>query len=430
MRRYLQLLLGLGLWTVAWGSFAQSPELSSDQSASATLSFSAALQLAEHQSPSLVAQAASIRAAQSSAIPAAALPDPKLIIGADNVPISGADRGNFNRDFMTMEKIGVMQDVPNGDKRHARADIAAAQVAKAQAEQQIERLKVRQATAIAWLDRLYLERRLALLSELDHENKMLDDSVRAQLSTGKGAAADALMPKLEAADLADRRDELLQAIAQAKAVLRRWIGDDAYLPLTGEAPVLTIDPQQLHAHLHRHPELAAFGSMTDLAQAEIREAEADKKSDWGIELNYQRRSALYSDMVSLQFTYDLPVFSSTRQTPRVEAKRHALEQLDAEQQAMLREHTAELESNLAQYTTLNQQLKRTQATRLPIAQQKVDLQMASYRAGRGDLNTVLIARREAIETRLREIELQSQQATLAAKLYFSYGENTLAENAQ
>lgn len=423
--RYCLRFLVLSIFSIGFWSLPLRADsfLASEQPAPAALSFTAALQQAEQQAPSLAAQAASINAARASAIPAAALPDPKLVVGADNVPISGTDRGNFSRDFMTMEKVGIMQDVPNGDKRQARADVAAAAVAKAEAEQQIERLKVRQGTAMAWLNRWYLERRLGVLAELDHENQLLGDTVHTQLSAGKGAAADALMPQQEAADLADRRDELLQAITQAKAALKRWIGDDAYLPLAGDPPVLAFDPSQLHQHLHHHPELAAYGPMTAMAEAEVRAAQAEKKSDWGVELDYQRRGPLYSDMVSLQFTFDLPVFSGTRQTPRIEAKQQALLQLDGERQAMYREHVAELENDLAQYTVLNQQLKRLQEVRLPLAQQKVELQLASYHTGKGDLAPVLAARREWIETRLRQFDLEGQQAALAAKLYLAYGEN-------
>jgi outer membrane protein, heavy metal efflux system len=50
--------------------------------------------------------------------------------------------------------------------------------------------------------------------------------------------------------------------------------------------------------------------------------------------------------------------------------------------------------------------------------------MAGYRSAQGELSSVLAARREWIETRLRQIELEGQQASLAAKLYFAYGDNT------
>ena len=42
--------------------------------------------------------------------------------------------------------------------------------------------------------------------------------------------------------------------------------------------------------------------------------------------------------------------------------------------------------------------------------------MASYQAGRGDLASVLGARREAVETRLRAIDLDAQRSALRIRL--------------
>ena len=46
----------------------------------------------------------------------------------------------------------------------------------------------------------------------------------------------------------------------------------------------------------------------------------------------------------------------------------------------------------------------------------VALALASYQAGRGDLGAVLAARREAVETRLRLIDLDTQGAALRVRL--------------
>lgn len=386
------------------------------------LSFNSALDLAEHTTPLLAAQNAKVAAAQAAAIPADALPDPKLAIGVDNLPISGADRGQLDSDFMTMQKIGVMQEFPAAAKRSARVAIATAVTERARAERNIARQQVRSATAQAWLQRFYLEQQVSLLAALQRENELLQHAVRAQLSSGKGAAADSLLPQQEALKLADRHDILQQQIDSAKATLQQWIGTDAYLPLQGSAPQFALDPATLQQHIHKHPELAAFGPKTAEAEAELLDAQAQKQSDWSVELDYQRRGPLYSDMVSLEFTYALPVSTATRQTPNIVAKQQALLQLDNERETMLREHAAELTADNGLYRALSQQLARLDDSRLPLAQQRIDLLMASYRAGQSDLASVIGARRELLEIKARRIELLSQQAQLAAKLHFSYEE--------
>lgn len=386
------------------------------------LSFITALELAEHQSPNLVANTAQINAAQSSAIQAGALPDPKLFIGIDNLPVTGEDRGHLNRDFMTMQKIGIMQEIPNADKRKAREAVASASIDVASAQRQITRLQVRRDTAIAWLNVYYIERKFALFDALDQENKILNDAVKAQIAGGRSPVVDAIMPRQETAQLADRRDDLASDLAKARATLRRFVGMAANEPLAGEPPVSLLDAEHLRQQLHQHPELQVFVAQTRKAEAEVHEADAMKRSDWGVELAYQKRAPQYSDMISVQFTFDLPIATARRQDPLIAAKQQELSRIEADREAMLRDHANQLENDLADYMTLRRQLERAEQTALPLAQQKVDLQMASYKAGKSDLTSLLAARRELIDQRIKIIEWQARHAVIAAQLHFAYGE--------
>jgi outer membrane protein TolC len=162
--------------------------------------------------------------------------------------------------------------------------------------------------------------------------------------------------------------------------------------------------------------------MTREAQAKVREAEAQKQSDWGWELDYQRRGRQFGDMVSVQFTFDLPLFPDSRQNPKIAAKHAELNQLEAEREALLREHSQQLEDDLAEYERLNRAMRRSQDSLLPLAKEKVALTMASYRAGKSDLAAVIAARRELIETRLKQIDFEEQRALTSARLYFAYGD--------
>ena len=103
-------------WSLAAGLAASVLAL---PSFAAALTLDEALRLAEYNAPSLAAQDAKIQAASSAAIPAGELPDPKLLAGMQNYPIGGPDRWSINDDFMTMQMVGVRQEMPNGDKRKA-----------------------------------------------------------------------------------------------------------------------------------------------------------------------------------------------------------------------------------------------------------------------------------------------------------------------
>jgi outer membrane protein, heavy metal efflux system len=385
------------------------------------LSFKEALAIATRSSPDIAVQTARVASARSSSKAAGALPDPKLVVGVDNLPVSGAEQGSLTRDFMTMRKVGIMQEIPNSGRRDAQEAEAAAAIEQAQVEQRVLTLSIRRDTALAWLARYYLERKSALLDELARENELFDQTVQARFSAGNGSPADVIEPKQEAAEIADRRDALAGDIAQSNSMLKRWVGAAAEEGLAGDPPTLTVDTGLLRGHVHEHPELAVFVPKTERAQAEVHEAEAAKRPDWGVELSYGRRGSDFSDMVSLEVIVGLPIFSGSRQDPLIAAKRQDLSRIESERDAMLRDHTQELEVTLSEYEVRTRQLARLREVRLPLARQKVDYQFASYSAGKGDLSAVLTTRRELIDERMTELELEGQREATLAKLYYFYG---------
>ncbi|SMQ23114.1 Outer membrane protein TolC [Pseudomonas helmanticensis] len=391
-------------------------------SLAATLTLDEALRLAENNAPSLAAQDAKIQATSSAAIPAGELPDPKLLAGLQNYPIGGPDRWSVNDDFMTMQMVGVRQEMPNSDKRKARIEVASAVVDRATAERRVERLNVRQSTALAWISSYSVERKDALFQDFYAENRLLADTVRAQIAGGRAQPADAVTPRQEAAQLAEQQDDLIRQRTQARAALKRWIGAAANQQPVGSLPQWPVDPAKLSHQLQHHPELAAYGPMSEEAQARIREAEAEKKSDWSWELDYQHRDRQFGDMLSVQFSWDLPLFPDSRQNPKIAARQAQLSQLEAEREALSREHTEQLESQLADYERLNRAVQRNAQSLVPLAREKVALSMASYRAGKGDVNALVVARRELIEARLKQVDVEEQQALTRARLYFAYGE--------
>ncbi len=388
------------------------------QPAAAGLSFERALTLAVTRAPQLDARRAAVEGAGSAQISASQLPDPRLAVGIDNLPITGADRYSTTRDFMTMKRIGYAQEVPNADKRKARGDAAEARTARERAALDAERLAVQRETALAWLARHFAERRLAGLDALERENTLLQDSIAARIAAGKALPAEALLVRQEALALADRRDELQLDVARSQATLRRWVGAAAEAPLQGDTPSLLPDPHHTLDTVDRHAELAGFAPMTAMAEAEVRELEASKKGDWGWEVSYAKRGPAFSDMVSVQFSFELPLWAGQRQDPQIAAKRKELERIAAEREDLRRRSIEEVEARLAEHDELNRKLARLSDAALPLAAQRVQLLLASYSAGRADLGLVLAARRDAAELQLRALELQAQRMSLRARLAY------------
>jgi len=375
------------------------------------LSLEQAVTVALARAPQTQAQAAAIEAAQAESIAAGRLPDPELVMGVDNLPATGADAWSFDRDFMTMRKVGVMQAFPNQRKRAAQRERAAATVAVVRSQARQTRLEVIQGTANAWVASHAAELVLERLRLLQPEVALQAQAARTALASGRGSTLEALTAQSEISELDDRMLEAQRAIQVARAELQRWIGEDAQRTLAA-APIFLELPrarETLLASLHRHASLLAFDAQRALVQSEIELARAEKRPDWSAELAYAKRGAVFSDMVSLEFRVGLPLFGEYRQDPLISARRANLVQLEAEREAQLRMHEAEVISALAEWDAASRRIHLYEAERLPLARQRSQAALTSFQAGRTDLAALLASH-------VAEIEVQRSYAELLREL--------------
>lgn len=381
------------------------------------LTYSDAVAQAGVDGPTITASDAAVEAARLSIRPAGRLPDPELALGLDNVPVSGADRYRLDRDEMTMQRIGIMQEVPSGAVRRARTGAAEAASDRAVADSDIARLQARLGAARAWIALHYALQRQTVLQQSEGDARALAGAARARLAAG-GSADDALTSAIEAVRAADRLSAAGAAIIAARAELRRWAGDAAVDGVAGAAPVFSIDPMRLREHLARHPDIIAFDAAVRAASAEIDIARAETHPDWTWEVAYQHRDRDFGDMASVGVRIGLPLFG--RQRPVIEARRAELTRAGAERDALLREHQALLETRLASYASLAASLSRAQTTTLPLARQRAAATQAAHAAGGAALAQAIGARRDAQGAELEAIDMAERLATLSAELTLEY----------
>ncbi len=389
-----------------------------------SLDFSTAVQLAEQNSPVIAAQHAAFAAARSAQSAAGRLPDPRLAVGIDNLPAEGPERFSLDADFMTMQRIGLMQEVPNQARRQAAAHGAQATTNREQAMLAATIQDTRRKAAQAWLAVYFAEQRLVVLADIEHDNALLQDAMKTRMATGKATAMELLTTRQEGLALADRRDELAAAAVASRANLRQMIGADADRPLPDDPPELPIDAAQLHANFEKHADLAPYLFARNRAASELAEAEAAKRGDWAWAVAYGKRGAQFGDMLSAEISIDLPLWKTTRQGPTIAARKHDLERVDAEREDAVRRHQAELDSDLALLNALDSQRERLSVQGVPLAERRTALALARYQTGTGDIAAVFAARRETLALRLRGIDLDEQRLTLRARLHYLIAEET------
>ncbi len=394
--------------------------LAASSAHAAPLTYAAALEAAGRTSPTLQARGLQVDGARAAARAAGALPDPKLAVGVDNFPISGPPAGRFNGDSMTMARVGVMQDMPNGAKRSAARARAQTDIEVAGATQSLSVREVRAATALAWINLYYAERRLASVDAVLVRLQPLWTSAPSAVASGTARPAQSLEAEQMRAELEDRRSEVLAGVGRARAELARWTGDSAP-EVAGSPPAFEVDGPALRAGLERHSRLAQQSAMAAQAQADVRLAQADKRPDWSWEVAYQRRDPMFGDMVSAGVTVSLPLFGARRQDPVIAAKIAAASQARVEREVVRRELVAQLEAGLADHVMHHEQWARAQTVLLPLAEKRADLETASYGAGRAGLSDVLQAFTTLANTQLTLLDREAAVAADAAGLVLTYG---------
>ncbi len=386
------------------------------------LSLAEAQRLAIERSRQITAQDAAVTASREMAVAAGRLPDPVLKIGVDNLPVSGPDRGSFTADFMTMRRIGVMQEITRSDKRSFRAERYQREADKGLAEKDKTIANVERAAAIAWLDRYYAEAMASVIASQREEAQREREAADAAYRAGRASQADVLSARAAVAQFDDRMDDAARRVRSVKISLARWVGDIADQPLSGQPAIDTIrlDPASLDTQLAHHPEIAVLNKQVDVAATEAKLAEANKKSDWTVEVGYAQRGPGYSNMISFGVSVPLQWDQKNRQDRELAAKLVTAEQARAERDEMLRAHTAQTRVMLTEWQTNRERLARYSRELIPLAQERSVATLAAYRGGKAMLAEVLAARRSELDVRLSGLQLEADTARLWAELNFLF----------
>ncbi|MFL6672352.1 MAG: TolC family protein [Massilia sp.] len=390
--------------------------------ADAPLTLREAQRRAVERSRLLAAQDYAALASREMAVAAGRLPDPVLKLGVDNLPVEGPDRFSLTRDFMTQRRIGVMQDLTRADKRRLRAERFEREAEKSAAEKTVATAAIQRDTALAWLDAYYAEAMAAVLAEQAEQARLEIQAAEAAYRSGRGNQAELFSARSALVAFDDRASEIRRRVGNARIMLGRWAGEAAQLPLAGKPAidVLRLDPATLETELGHHPEIAVLVKQEEIAATEARLAQANKKSDWSVELAFQQRGPAYSNMVSVGLSVPLQWNQANRQDRELSARLAQVEQARAEREDTLRAHVAEVRSMINEWQNDRERHARYEQELVPLAHSRALAQVAAYRGGKAALADVLAARRNEAEVRLQALQLEAESARLWAQLNFLF----------
>ena len=387
------------------------PALSALAAPPATLvSMDEALRIAVQRAPSLNVRGSQVTAAEQEAARAGALPDPILMTGLDNLPVTGADAFALDAEMMTMTRIGLRQEFPARDKRDARERFALRNVEQAQALALAEQLAVRRAVADAWIDAWAAQRERDALLALREQAALAAQLSQAQVSGGE-SASDALAAEAALLELDNRLQAIEAEWLGAHAMLARWVGDgfavgsaadagplvyDSTVDSTSVFESLPAEEAALLASLDGLGPLLAWEARLEATAAAVDLARAEKRPDWSVTAGYGQRRGGRSDMLTLEFAIGLPVFGVNRQDRGIAARQADYQAALASREDARRQLVAEIRRRFADWQGLRGQTRRDLQQLLPLAHDRSEVTLAAYRGGAA-LQPWLDARRDQLE---------------------------------
>jgi len=380
------------------------------------LSLAEAERLAVERDAVLRQLAAESEGMRERGIAEAQLMDPKLRLGAVNVPV---DSFSLDAEDMTMLEVGVSQEFPAGRTRELARKRMQQSASATDAVAADRRLTVQREVRRAWTELAYIAQVRELVQGQSSWVEQMRASARARYASGEGKQLDVLQAGLDVAMLKEQLLDLDRDEAMRRAQLGRWIGEDEArraeansLPARAALEPLAV----LEERLLRHPAQLDFERRIEAAETATSLAQQRNRPGWMLDLSYGLRSGddmggeSRPDLVSAMVTVDLPLFRGNRQDREVAAARaeaRGLHEMHDDHQRDMRAMLAEAWSVAGRTAELEQYYE---SDLLPLAGQSVQAALLAYRANRTMIDDVIAARRVALETSLKHLRLAADRA--------------------
>jgi cobalt-zinc-cadmium efflux system outer membrane protein len=383
-------------------------------------------------------QAAEARAAgaRSRIAPAGAWPDPMLMAGIENLPISrekaAGHATTVGPDPMTMKMLGVRQSVPYPGKTPLRTAAARADAEAAEARLASVRRDVRRQVLNAYYELVAARSSLSIIERQQHVATSVLPAAEARYVAGTAAQSDVLKARTEAALLVEERNSMLQ---QERAALARL---NAVLDRAGSTPVVA---ESFPEDLVGTKSLPALDSLTAIAlqtnprlrerraviTAQIAQRDLNRKEylpDFDVSIQYGQRDRL-PDMITATIGVPLPIQRGRKQTAIARAAQFDVVASEAELRSEENELRAEIARTRAAVERDQANLELLHRAILPQARATFASASASYQSGRGELLNVLDAMRALFATETMRVRTLSELAKSVTELQALVGEDVL-----
>lgn len=393
----------------------------------AGLDINEVVRLALEADPVIAASEARALALGDTAIADGQLPDPKLKTGLYNLPLDDLD---IDREPTTQLRLGVVQAFPRGKTLHFKQLQTESMANAEQASSENTTRKLVRDARNQFLELYYQLQAEQLIHKTRRLFAQLVDITRTHYANGRANQQDVLRASLELSRLDDRTTRILNEADKARAVLMRWIGDAALLPVDEQFPELPPLPskKELASALRLHPVFRSETAKLDASNRAIQIAREQYKPGWSAGVEYRQRFGDdpagddRSNMMAAMVTLDLPVFPDKRQDKRLSASILQAEAVQLTRDDTLRELQQMLDTDYANWLRLGERAALYDSQLLNESAANALASLNAYQSGVTEFTTLMRARITDLDVRLEALRIRTDRAKSQANLLYLAGE--------
>jgi outer membrane protein TolC len=370
---------------------------------------------ARAENPRIAAAGEAVEAARARAEAAGILPDPMVGLGLVNALVSDP---LSSRDFMTMRMVEVGQRFPYPGKLPLEDEIAAWELASAEAERRAVELEVVSEVKRAYYELFFLDRSGEIV---DRNRALLDDFAsvtHVRYGVGTGSQQDVLKAQVEHTRLGDELIGLSERRAAVLAELNALLDRSSTRPVEGlvlpetlveaaipepgqevrftaialgavgpAGPIPGLETLQRRAE-EGNPRIQAHVARIRAQEARAELAGKAALPDFDLSVGYGQRSNR-EDMLSVWLSVPVPVFKGRKQDALEAGERSELLSLEASHREMVNEIRAEVAELHASLVRTRDQLALLRDGILPQARAALESATAGYPVATVDFLTVI-----------------------------------------
>ncbi|PFG08628.1 TolC family protein [Marinobacter sp. LV10MA510-1] len=369
------------------------------------------------------------RALIDESVAAGALPDPRITLGAANLPTDTFDTG---QEGMTQATIGLSQRFPRGDSRSLARD-RKKELAESQSFQRENRqeLVVRSVTYL-WLELWKAQESIRIIDNNRGLFEQLADVAEAgYTSTLTGSRQqDIIRGSLELTRLDDRLTGLHSQLETAQEELGEWVGADTFrlrvserVPSNLLAKVVNTPSYTNGNAAITHASIRATDQLIDAGSLDIELARQAYKPEWTVSAQYGYRDQTTggqdrADLFSVGIGFDLPFFTGNRQDRTVSAAIARVEAAKSDRMLQVRRLTAEARAAAARINRLDDRIMLYQQTLLPQIAEQANAALSAYNNDDGDFAEAVRARIAELNAQVDFIQMTAERAKNVANFRY------------